>query len=228
MRMFEPRFIPEFLPKLLAALPVTLLIVLIATVAGLLLGLLLALARLEKLPGLSQFSAAAVSFLRGTPVLVQLFLVYYGLPVLLKAMGVDIMRWDKIIFVYVTYSLNSAAFFSEILRAAVLAVPRRQWDAAFSVGLTRAQTYRRVVLPQSVRIALPSVGMTITGLLQDSAVAFSLGILDVMGRARTLGTITSRALEAYAAAALLFIVLTLTLERVFQFFNRHEKKEKLQ
>ncbi|MDR3313711.1 MAG: ABC transporter permease subunit, partial [Oscillospiraceae bacterium] len=118
MKLFEPRFIPEFLPKLLTALPLTLAIVGIATVAGILLGLLMAVARLERTPVLAQISAVLVSFLRGTPILVQLFLVYYGLPLLLLLVGIDVMRAEKILFVYVTYSLNSSAFFSESIRSA--------------------------------------------------------------------------------------------------------------
>ncbi|MDR3344178.1 MAG: amino acid ABC transporter permease [Oscillospiraceae bacterium] len=220
MKLFEPEAILRFLPKLLTALPVTLGIVLIASAAGLLLGLLLALSRVERLPVLSQLAAVMVSFLRGTPVLVQMFIVYYGLPLLLNTVGVNIFSWDKIIFIYITYSLNCAAFFSESIRSAVLAVPKGQRDAAAASGLSRAQAYRRIILPQSAVIALPSVGMTLTGLLQDSSLAFSLGILDVMGRANALGAVTSRVLEAYAAAAILFIALTIVFEQAFRGVQR--------
>jgi L-cystine transport system permease protein len=102
----------------------------------------------------------------------------------------------------------------------VLAVPKAQWDAAAACGLTRAQSYRRVVLPQSARIALPSLGMSVTGLLQDSSLAFSLGILDVMGRARTLGALTGRVIETYLAAAVLFVVLTILLEQLFRLIEK--------
>ncbi|MDR1733796.1 MAG: ABC transporter permease subunit [Oscillospiraceae bacterium] len=223
--MFDASYILTFLPKLLESLPVTLGLVGVATAAGLLLGLLFALARLEKLPVLAEASTVLISFLRGTPVLVQMFVVYYGLPLLLQGIGIDILRWDKIIFIYITYALNASAYFSEGIRAAVLAVPARQWDAAAACGLTKGQSYRRVILPQALPIAIPSLGMTFTGLLQDSSLAFSLGILDVMGRAKTLGALTSRALEAYAAAAVIFIILTLLSNAGFHTAGRSRKRK---
>ncbi|MDR0883464.1 MAG: amino acid ABC transporter permease [Oscillospiraceae bacterium] len=210
-----------FFPKLLAKLPLTISIVLVATVFGLLLGLALALARLERVPVLRQASGVLVSFLRGTPIIVQMFLVYFGLPLVLQTVGVDIRDWDKIWFVYLTYSLNAAAFFSEILRSSIGAVPKAQWDAAAGCGLTRAQTYRRIVLPQSVAIALPATGMTITGLLQDTSLAFMLGIVDVIGQVKAMGSITGHLLEGYIVAAFFFVVLSLLLERLF---HRAEKK----
>jgi L-cystine transport system permease protein len=210
-----------FFPKLLVKLPVTISIVLVATVFGLLLGFVLALAQLERVFVLRQVSKIAVSFLRGTPIIVQMFLIFFGLPLLLKAIGLDIDDLDKIWFIYLTYSINAAAFFSEILRSSIGAVPRAQWDAAEGSGLTRAQTYRRIVLPQSVAVALPATGMTITSLLQDTSLAFMLGIVDVVGQVKALGSITGRLLEGYIVAAFFFVLLSVLLERIF---HKAEKK----
>jgi L-cystine transport system permease protein len=149
-----------------------------------------------------------------------MFIVYYALPMLLGLIGIDITRWEKIFFIYVTYALSSSAFFSEIIRSAVQSVPKSQTDAAASIGLTRPQTYLRVILPQSVVIAIPSVGTSIIGLLQSTSLAFSLGILDVVGRIRALGTITARVLEGYIVAAVIFVILSIMLERLFGFIER--------
>jgi L-cystine transport system permease protein len=209
-----------FIPKVLSALPTTLLIVLVATAGGLVVGVIFAFTRIEKIPVLSQISLVAVSFLRGTPIIIQMFIVYYGLPLLLRGVNIDIMWWDKIYFVFVTYALNTAAYFSEIIRSSVLSVPKSQREAAASAGLTRLQTYKRIVIPQSISIAIPSLGMSMTGLLQDTSLAFTLGILDVIGRVRALGAITSHVLEGYIVAACVFVILSIGLEKLFGWLER--------
>jgi L-cystine transport system permease protein len=208
-----------FLPRVLSALPVTLLIVLAATLSGLAVALLLAFPRLEKIPVLSQLCQVSVSFIRGTPILIQMFILYYALPMLLLRLGINITRWNKIYFIYITYGINTGAYFSEIIRSSILSVPAAQWDAAAAAGLTRVQAYRRIIIPQSVVIAIPSLGTSMTSLLQDTSLAFSLGILDVIGRVRALGAITSRILEGYVVAALIFIVLTIALEKTFGYIE---------
>jgi L-cystine transport system permease protein len=204
-----------FFPRVISALPTTLLIVGVATVLGLVLGLCLAFARLENVPFLKQLCAVFVSFIRGTPILIQMFIVYYGLPMLLLRVGIDITRWDKIYFIFIAYGINAGAYFSEIIRASILAVPRAQKDAAAAAGLTKLQAYARIIIPQSAVIALPSLGTSIVSLLQDTSLAFSLGILDVIGRVRALGALTSRILEGYIDAAVIFIILTIVLEKFF-------------
>ncbi|MDR3146696.1 MAG: amino acid ABC transporter permease [Treponema sp.] len=214
-----------FLPRVVSALPTTLLIVLTATLSGLAVGLLLAFPRLEKVPILNRLCQVLVSFIRGTPILIQMFIVYYALPMLLLQVGINITRWDKIYFIYITYGINTGAYFSEIIRSSILSVPRAQRDAAAAAGLTRFQTYRRIIIPQSVVIAIPSLGTSMTSLLQDTSLAFALGILDVIGRVRALGAITSRILEGYVVAALIFIVLTISLEKLFGYIEaktRHQ------
>jgi len=208
-----------FLPRVLSALPTTLLIVGVATVLGLILGLLLAFARLENIPFLKQVCAIFVSYIRGTPILVQMFIVYYALPMLLLGVGIDITRWEKLYFIFITYGLNTGAYFSEIIRASILSVPRSQKDAAAAVGLTKVQAYYRIIIPQSAVIAIPSLGTSVISLLQDTSLAFSLGIMDVIGKVRSLGALTTRVLEGYIDAALVFVALTIILEKCFGYLE---------
>ena len=210
----------EFFPKILSALPVTLLIVGIATLVGLVLGSFIALIRVEKIPILNQIAAIFVSFIRGTPILVQLYIVYYGVPSLLQAIQIDVSSWDKIIFIYITYGLNTAAFQSETIRAAILSVPTTQKEASIACGLTKSQMYLRVILPQVVVVALPSFGTTTVALLQDTSLAFTIGIVDVVGKARAIGAVTYHTLEGYVGAAILFITLSVILERVFDVLEK--------
>jgi len=193
-----------FLPRVLAALPVTLSIVGAATALALALGILLAFVRLENIPAAKTIARILVSFIRGTPIIVQMFLVY-----------LNITRWDKIVFVYLAYGINSGAYFAEIFRSAIQSVPASQRDAARAMGLTRAQTYRRLLIPQAIPVAVPSLGTGMISLLQDTSLAFMLGIMDVIGRVRALGVLRARVLEGYAAAALVFAILSIGLEKTF-------------
>jgi L-cystine transport system permease protein len=205
----------DYFPQLLARLPTTLMIVLVATLFGILIGITIAFIRLERIPILQDLCKIIVSFIRGTPILIQMFVVYYGLPAIVSLFGINIIRWDKIYFVFVTYGINTGAYFSEVFRGAIQSVPKAQTDAALSVGLTKLQTYRRIILPQSVIIAIPSVGTTMTGLLQDSSLAFTFGIIDVIGKVNMLGGQTTHMLEGYFDAAIIFSMLTILLEKLF-------------
>lgn len=196
------------------------MIVGIATLVGLVLGSLIAFMRVEKIPIVSQLAAVFVSFIRGTPILVQLYVVYYGVPSLLQAIQIDVSSWDKIIFIYITYGLNTAAFQSETIRAAILSVPVTQKEASIACGLTKSQMYLRVILPQVVRVALPAFGTTTVALLQDTSLAFTIGIVDVVGKARAIGAVTFHTLEGYVGAAVLFITLSVILERVFALLEK--------
>jgi L-cystine transport system permease protein len=223
--LFQWRFVWMYLPKLLAALPVTLSIVAVATVVGLAIGIGIAFIRIERVPVLRQIAAVYVSFIRSTPILVQLFITFYGLPMVLNLFGINIIRWDAIFFVYITYGINVSAFMSEIVRTSVLSVPYSQWDAGYSVGMTKFQAYFRIVLPQSVVIAIPSFGTTLVGLLQDSSLAYLLGIIDVIGQINILASKTTHSLEGYFIAMIIFIVLSTIVERIF---GRLEKITRVQ
>lgn len=218
---FNINLIFQYMPQLLSRLHITLLIVLSATVIGLFFGVILALFRLYKMPVLNQIAIVYMSFMRGTPILVQMFIVYYGLPMLLMQIGININRWDKLYFVIITYGLNAAAFNAEIIRAAITSIPEGQAEAAYSVGMTKLQAFSRIIAPQSVIIILPTFGITLVGLLQDTSLAFTLGIIDVMGKVNAIASNTYRSLEGYVSAALIFLVLSVLLE---QLFSQIEKK----
>lgn len=213
--LFEPAIVIEYLPKLLSRLHITLLIVVAATLIGALGGVMLALVRLYRVPVLNRAAVLYISFMRGTPIIVQMFLVFYGVPMLLERVGIDINRWDKLFFVVLTYTLNTAAFKAELFRTAIRSVPAGQTEAAYAVGLTRLQCFRRVVAPQAALIALPSIGTGLTSLLQDTSLAFTLGIVDVMGKVSAIGSYSNRLLEGYVGAGIIFLLLSISLEKGF-------------
>ena len=214
-KYFDIKLVFEYFPQILSKLPVTLAIVVFATLAGVVLGTLIALIRINKIPLLHQSALVFVSFMRGTPIIVQLFIVFFGLPVLLKKVGINANNWNTIIFVIVTYGLNLSAFMSEIIRSAITGVDTGQKEAAYSVGMTNWQTFQRIVAPQALLTVMPSFSVNIIGLLQNTSLGFTIGLVDVIGKVRAIGIRTYHVLEGYVAAAIIFIVLSIILNKIF-------------
>jgi cystine transport system permease protein len=171
---------------------------------GLLLGFALALMRLSALRVLSWTSRIYVSFFRGTPLLVQLFMIYYGLPQL----GIQL---DPLPAALVGFSLNMAAYVCEILRAAISSIDRGQWEAAASIGMTRAQTLRRAILPQAARTALPPLGNSFISLVKDTALAATIQVPELFRQAQLITARTFEIFTMYLAAALIYWVLASAL-----------------
>jgi cystine transport system permease protein len=174
---------------------------------GLLLGFFLALMRLSRFAGLVWIARLYVSFIRGTPLLVQLFMIYYGLPQL----GIQL---DPLPSALIGFSLNMAAYISEILRAAIASIDRGQWEAAASIGMTPAQTLRRAILPQAARTALPPLGNSFISLVKDTSLAATIQVPELFRQAQLITARTFEIFTLYLAAALIYWVLATCLSSV--------------
>jgi amino acid ABC transporter membrane protein 1, PAAT family (TC 3.A.1.3.-) len=172
--------------QVLSRLPLTLLMLVASLMVGLFLGTLIAVIRIRKIPVLHQLMAIFISFSRCTPLLVQLFLIYFGLPQLLSAFGIYINDVSPLIFAIATFSLHISAYLAEVIRSAYIAVGEDQLEACYSVGMTYSQALRRVILPQAFVLALPNMGNTIIELLKDTVLAFTIGVVDIMGQVRII------------------------------------------
>ena len=216
--IFDPSYIGEFIPVLIKALPVTLEITVVAEIGGLILGFLIALVKIRKIPVLQQICTVYVSFMRGTPLLVQLFLSYYGLPILLQAINlelgtnIDINGIPAVIFVFISFALNEAAYNSETIRAAILSVDKNEIEAAMSIGMTNFQIMRRVTLPQALVVALPNFGNSLISLLKNTSLAFTVSVVDIMGMAKVASGRNLRFFEVYIAAAIVYWAVCLIIE----------------
>lgn len=184
-----------------------------ATLFGVLLGLLVAAVRMKKPPVLYQLITVYISFMRGTPMLVQLMLIYYGLPLVIDPLfGWNIGRtWEPSIFAYATFVLNQGAFLSSIFISAIEAIPKGQSEAAYSVGLTGLQGFYRIIAPQAVRIALPPFGTDFIGVLHNASLVYVVGVVDLVGRAKAIGSATGHVLEAYLFVAAIFVLCSLAV-----------------
>lgn len=187
---------------------------------GLLLGFLLALARLYGFTPLRGLARVYVSFFRGTPLLVQLFMIYYGLPQL----GIQL---EPLPAALIGFSLNMAAYTSEILRAAIASIDKGQWEAAASIGMSRSQTLVRAILPQAARTALPPLGNSFISLVKDTALAATIQVPELFRQAQLITARTFEIFTLYLAAALIYWVLATVLShfqtRLEARVNRHEQ-----
>lgn len=229
-KAFDLMLIIEFIPTLIQYLGITLQILAASIILGFVLGIAAAIPRLYKIPILNQLVILYVSFIRGTPILIQLFLVFYGLPaILILLFSIDITRMEAIYFVIITYAISNGAGFSEIFRAAIRAVDYGQTEAAFSVGMTSRQNFFRIVLPQAVRIAFPNMANSVIGSLKDTSLAFTIGVMDMMGRGDTLIAATAHALEVYISLSIIYYMIVVRFEKIFskleKYFNRYQKAD---
>src|SRR4051794_20144491 len=229
-KAFDIMLIFEFIPTLIHYLGVTLQILAASIILGLILGIAAAIPRLFKTPLLNQLVILYVSFIRGTPILIQLFLVFYGLPaVLMLFFHIDITRLEAIYFVIITYAFSNGAGFAEIFRSAIRAVDYGQTEAAYSVGLTSSQNFFRIVLPQAIRIAFPNMANSVIGSLKDTSLAFTIGVMDMMGRGDTFIASTAHAIEVYISLSVIYYVIVILLEKIFRLsekhFNRYQKAD---
>ncbi len=204
-------------PELLEGLGVTLRLVLVAILFGVLLAIPVALARLSENRVLRAVSFAYVYFFRGTPLLAQLFLVYYGMGQFrpaLDAVGLWSFFRDAFNCAAFTFTLNTAAYQAEIYRGAIRSVPRGQSEAASALGLSRWHIFRYVVMPQAAIIALRPLGNEIILMIKGSAVASIVTVLDLMGETR-LAFSRSFDMTIYLYAAALYLAVVETLRRVW-------------
>lgn len=223
-RRFDITYIYDFIPKLLSYLDITLFIVAGSMLLGLVIGFIVALPRLYNVPILKRFSQVYVSFFRGTPILIQLFLIYYGLPEILKLVQVDVSRTSVLVFVILAYGLHSGAYISEAIRAAVNAVDRGQVEAAYSVGMSGYQAFARIVLPQALAVSLPIFANLVIANLKDTSLAFTLGAMEMTGKSQTLGMATQHFIEVYISLSLIYFVVSITLEKLFTLAERRMQR----
>ena len=185
---------------------------------GLVIALLVALMRLSSVRVLQGLGRLYVSIIRGTPLLVQLFLIYYALP----TFGAT---WDPFPSAVVAFSLNVGGYASEVVRAAILSVPRGQTEAALTIGMSYPTTMRCIVLPQAARVAVPPLSNTLISLVKDTSLASSIQVLELFRKAQEIAAPTYEFFALYSLAAVYYWIVCLVLSfgqtRVETRLNRH-------
>lgn len=191
-------------PMIKAGLQFTIPLTLISFALGLVLAIAVALVRLWKIPVLSQIAGIYVWIIRGTPLLVQLFIIFYGLP----SIGVE---FDPFPAAVIGFTLNMGAYNSEIVRAAIQSISNGQWEAASSLGMTRGQALRRIILPQAARVSVPPLSNSFVSLVKDTSLAYTITVIEMFQVAKQIEAVTYEPLLIYCEVAALYLVLCTVL-----------------
>lgn len=200
MRALDLDYMLGLVPVILGYVPLTLAMALASMALALVLASLLAVVRVLKVPGLDPVVALFISFFRGTPLLVQLFLFYYGLPQIFAFLTAI----DGITAAIMGLTLHFAAYMAEAIRGAITGVDRSQWEASLAVGMTQGQMLRRIILPQAARIAAPTLVNYFIDMIKSTSLAFTLGVTEMMGAAQKEAAGSFRYFEAFLVVAIIY------------------------
>ena len=212
----------NWIPQLLKGAQVTVSLTLLSICAGLVLSLFLALGKISKNVIINKACSAYTFFFRGTPLLMQLFFIYYALPQLSDFFKIRTgnLNTDRYIYAFIAYSLNAAAYLAEIIRAAIQSIDKGQFEASRALGLSYAQTMRLIIIPQSIRRLIPPVGNEFIMMLKDVSLVSMIALVDITRVTRRIHTSTASAL-VFIPAMILYLIIT----AVFTFiFSKLEKK----
>lgn len=219
---FDMQFAIDTFWVALAGVPTTLLITVVALLISLPLGFFIALTRVYRIPILNSIAVFYISFVRGTPLIVQIFIIYTSVPRLLayvfQAHGVafNIYSVNPLYYAFLVFGINASAGFAEMWRAALNSVGRNQMEAAHSVGLTTAQGYWHIIIPQALVVAAPSICSTSLHLLKNTSLVFVMSVMDITARAKIIAGVGYKYFEAYVDIFIIYLIVCVVLEKLFK------------
>ncbi len=223
---FDVDFAVNLFWKSLGAAKVTLLITLVSLLLGLPLAFVIAIIRLKKILILDQISQIYLSFIRGTPMIIQIYIIFYLVPGLLKGVFTDlripvnVYDMNPIIYAFIVFTLHTAAYLSEIFRAALATVDKGQSEAALASGLSTLQAYKRIILPQAFVVAIPNICTTTVGVLKGTSLVFAMAIKDITATARVEANSSYKFVEAYVDILIIYIIICYLTEKLFKLIEK--------
>lgn len=218
MNIFDLSVVLRDLKECIKYLNVTLQLSVEAAILGIVLGLIIALIQMKKVRILNQICVVYNSFMRGTPIIVQLYASYFGIPILIKYInyywGTDfaVSEINQMFFAILALGLNTASFNSITIRASLESVDKGQIEAAHSLGLSPFHTLFRIIIPEALEVAIPSLGNSLIGLIKGTSLAFTCAVVEVSAQAKIVAGRDYRFFEAYVATAIIYWIITLVLE----------------
>lgn len=216
----------------LSGVPTTLFVTIVALSISIPLGFLLALTRLNEMPVLSQLTKIYVSFVRGTPIIIQIFVIYSFIPLFLTRVfekyNIEYAVYDihPLWFAFVIFSFHTAASLVEVFRSALKTVAQNQLDAAYSVGLTTAQAYRRIILPQMLVSALPNLCTATINLIKATSLGYAISLQEITLRAKVEANFGYHYLEAYIDIFIVYLIVCIAVEQLFKLLEKRFRKYK--
>ena len=221
-QLFDIEMVFTNIPDILRFLPTTMELAIGSMIISLIIGLLLALVKIKQMPVLKQIVNVYISIIRGTPVLVQLYVTYYGIPLFLKYInytyGTDynVNGVPSIIYAFVALAFNQSAYNAEVIRASLQSVEKGQVEAANALGMTYFQALRRIILPEAVVVALPSLGNAFIGLIKGTSLAFVCAVVDMTAQGKIIAGRNFRYFEVYVSLAIIYWVITIIIEQIIR------------
>ncbi len=203
----------SFLPPLLKGAWLTIVVSMLSFALALVVGLLFGVARISRFMPLRAVAAVYIQFIRGTPLLLQLFFIYYVLPY----SGVVLTPFVSAV---IGLTLNYGAYMAEIYRSGIQAIPKGQWEAGAAVGMSRRLLMRRIVLPQALRIIMPSLGNNFVSIFKDSALVSVITMRDLMFSAQLLASATFKHFEIYAMVAVIYFLISYPAAMLVEWIER--------
>ncbi|MGX7196537.1 amino acid ABC transporter permease [Enterococcus olivae] len=213
---FNFELVFERIPKLIRYLPITLELTVASMLIALFLGLLIAIVRVKQIKILNQIAYVYLSLIRGTPLIIQLYISYYGIPAILRMINPqsNITTIPGVVYAFIALGIYESAFTSETIRAAIQAVDRDEIEAATAMGMNYGQILQRVIIPSALEIAVPGLINSFIGLMKGTSLASAAGVVEITYQNAILSGRDYRYLEGYVALALIYWVLTFVLERI--------------
>ena len=206
-------------PLLLVGAGVTIKITALSVALGVVIGLFVGIARISRIKILRVLAAIYVDFFRGTPLLVQIFLVYFALPVITG------QRVDPFVAAIVSCGINSGAYVAEIFRAGIQSIDKGQMEAGRSLGMTWVQTMRYIIVPQAFKRVIPPLGNEFIALLKDSSLVSVIGFEELTRRGQLIIAKTYGSLEIWISVAVIYLAMTLTISRFVAYLERRYKTD---
>lgn len=227
MMIFDLNFAIENFYQAVLGIPTTLLITFVAVAGGLPLGFFIAVARINKVPVLNKFFTLYISFLRGTPVIVQIFLVYNSAPSVLNHIGgafkisYNFNGLNPVYYAFLVFVLNASAGFAEMWKSALSSVGKGQLEAAQTVGLTNFQAFKGVIIPQALAAAAPSLCSTSLSLLKNTSLVFIMTVQDITAKAKIAAGQQYKYVEGYMDIVAAYIIVCSLLEILFKLWEKN-------
>lgn len=216
----------------LSGVPITLLVTVVALAIALPVGFLLALSRFYRVPILNRLSQVYISFVRGTPIIIQIFIVYSSIPLMLDLyfkkydVGVNVYEIHPLWFAFIVFSFNTTAILIEVFRSALQSLDEGQYEAAQSIGLTTIQAYRRIVIPQLLVVALPNICTATVNLIKATSLGYALSLQEITLRAKVAANVNYNYIEAYLAIFIVYLLLCSAVEYAFKLYEKRLTKHR--
>ncbi|WP_141994565.1 amino acid ABC transporter permease [Bacillus sp. B4EP4a] len=202
---FDLQYMLEISLQIAKFIPITLVLAIISMAIAIIIGLVVALIRNSNIFGITQLAGLYISLFRGMPTLVQLFIIYYGLPQLFPSLS----TMEAMTAAIIGFSLKESSYLAEIFRAGLNSVDKGQMEAGLATGMKRVQIYSRIILPQAALNALPATGNTFISLIKETSLAFTLGITELFAEGKIIASANMRFFETYLVVGLIYWLLVI-------------------